>query len=58
MKSKFITRCEIYEDGSIKEIKVPREESEKLIDELLEEDKELLEILEKCINSQIELNKG
>ena len=47
MKPKFITRYEIYEDGSIKEVKVPIEESEKMIDELLEEDKELLEILEK-----------
>ena len=47
MKPKFITRYEIYEDGTIKEVKVPREESEKLINELLEEDKELLAILEK-----------
>ena len=47
MKTKFVIRYEIYEDGSIKEIKIPREESEKMIDELLENDKELLEILEK-----------
>lgn len=47
MKPKFVTRCEIYEDGTIKEVKVPKEESDKLIEELLEDDKELLEILEK-----------
>ncbi len=47
MKTKFVIRYEIYEDCSIKEIKVPREESEKMIKELLEEDKELSEILEK-----------
>ncbi len=31
MKPKFVTRCKIYEDGTIKEIKVPGEESDKLI---------------------------
>ena len=47
MKTDFVTRHEIYEDGTIKEVKVPRKEVEKKIDELLQRDKEMLEILEK-----------
>lgn len=47
MKPKFIIRHEIYEDGTIKEVKVSREEAENKIDELLKRDKEMLEILEK-----------
>ena len=47
MKSKFVTLHEIYEYGTIKEVKVSREETQKKIDELLQRDKEMLEILEK-----------
>ena len=47
MKKKFVTRYKLYEDGTIKEVKVPREEAERRIDRLLERDRELLEILEK-----------
>lgn len=44
---KSFTRYEIYENGEIKEVKVPREEAEKQIDRILKRDKELLKILEK-----------
>jgi hypothetical protein len=40
-------RFVLSEDGTIRTVKVPRELALKEIDEILEEDKEFLEIMEK-----------
>ncbi|MDI6916843.1 MAG: hypothetical protein QMC80_03510 [Thermoplasmatales archaeon] len=44
---KYFIRRKIYEDGRVKEIKVPQKVVMKQIDELLRRDKEMLDILEK-----------
>ncbi len=41
------SRFVLSEDGTIRTVKVPREQALKEIDELLKEDKEFLEIMEK-----------
>ena len=43
----FFERTVIYEDGRIEKIKVPKKEVLKEIEKMLEEDKEMLEILAK-----------
>ena len=45
--NEFFERTVIYEDGRIEKIKVPKKEVLKEIEKMLEEDKEMLEILEK-----------
>jgi len=44
---KYFIRHKIYEDGRVKEIKIPQKVVMKQIDELLRRDKEMLDILEK-----------
>lgn len=43
----YTTLYELHENGKLKKIRVPKEDIEKKIDKMLEEDKEMLEILEK-----------
>lgn len=44
---RYFIRHMIYEDGRVKEIKIPEKVVIKQIDELLRRDKEMLDILEK-----------
>jgi len=46
-ENEFFERTVIYEDGRIEKIKVSKKEVLKEIEKMLEEDKEMLEILEK-----------
>lgn len=41
------SRFVLSEDGTIRTVKVPKEQALKEIDEILEEDREFLEIMEK-----------
>lgn len=46
LKMETFTRY-VLKDGKIEKIKVPKDEALKAIDEILEEDREFLEIMEK-----------
>lgn len=47
MSKKYYTRYILYPDGSIEEIKVPKREADKQIDEIIKKDKEMLDILKR-----------
>ena len=55
---KYFIRHKIYEDGRVKEIKIPQKVVMKQIDELLRRDKEMLEMAEEGMDDYQEQLKS